>query len=64
MPVVAAALGLLGWNYSRHRRQLQTFCQWLRDHVPPWAFVLGCAAFNSWFVPHVLLGYSKQHKEI
>lgn len=60
------ALGmLLGWNYLRHLRsrnrpadlRLSTVCSEGRELLPVWAFALGWAAFNRWFIPHWINGY-------
>lgn len=58
----AGFLGVLGFNYLLHRLGLQTFCQWLREHLPPWLFLLVWAAFNRWFIPHVLRGYKQREQ--
>lgn len=56
MPWLGLA-SLLGWNLSRHRRGLSTLCSIGRLILPPAAFLAGWAAFNAWFIPHVLRGY-------
>ena len=62
-PVAAAVLGLLGWNYSRHRRGLQTFCAWFRAHVPRWAVIPIWSAITAYMIPHLWRGYARRTKE-
>lgn len=52
-----AFAAFLGWNYSRHRRGLSTFCSDGREHVPPWAAALIWAGFNTWLLPHWFNNY-------
>lgn len=65
----------LVWNYLTHRRRLltcpegcvhpwhATICSAGRRLLPRAVFIAGWAAFNSWFIPHVLRGYPRLPKE-
>lgn len=56
-------LGSAGFNYLMHRLGRQTACQWVREHLPPWAAAIAWAGFNAWFIPHLWRGYPRRPKE-
>lgn len=63
MPAWCGLLGVLVYNYSRHRRGRPTICAVTRRTLPRCIFMSAWAAFNAWFIPHVLRGYPRRPKE-
>lgn len=59
MPAWAALLGVVAYNYSRHRRGLPTICAVTRRVLPRWAVVLAWAVLTGFMVPHLVRGYAR-----
>jgi len=57
MPGLVGLLGVLLYNYARHRRHLPTICSTTRRYLPPWAVVVGWSALTGYMLPHLLRGY-------
>jgi hypothetical protein len=60
MPGVVGLLGVIAYNYLRHRRGLPTICATFRRYVPRWAVAPFWVGLGAFMITHLRRGYPRR----